>query len=136
MSRSTNMHLAGFITWFLVAMSAFLPVNGKLCAELNDPNCAECHLGKADSRQGPKVDFDQVKGSAHQGLSCVECHNDITGLPHEFPLKKVDKESLRTARTALDLFTRDGSKGAHNNLLAEEYLSEILNNLKKHLHAS
>jgi hypothetical protein len=90
MSLSTNKHPAAFIIWFLLAASLFLPVNGKLSAELNNRNCAECHLGIAASREGPKVDFDQVKGSAHHKLSCTECHDDITALPHESPLKEVD----------------------------------------------
>lgn len=109
-------------------------------------DCSGCHTDENGqiTRPGPET--------------CLNCHEEgyaemlpewqssTAGLMEEIKstiarlqtarLKQSDKESLRAARTALELFARDGSKGAHNNLLAEDYLSKVLNDLKKLLPAS
>lgn len=128
MSLSTNKNPAVFLIWFLIAAGALLPVNGKLHAELNERSCAECHFPTATGREGPKVDFVLVQGSAHRNLSCIECHSDITGLPHEPGLKKVDCLACHGSRVDVQGGTvekyRDSVHGrAHREELGEDAAS-------------
>ncbi len=112
----------------------------------SDLDCSGCHIDENEriTRSGPKTCLNCHEEGYDEMLSQWQSSN--AGIMEEIEsllarletakLKRVDKESLRTARTALDLFTRDGSNGAHNNLLTEEHLSEVLNNLKKLLPVS
>ena len=51
-------------------------------------------------------------------------------------LGRAENETIRAAWAALDLFAADGSKGVHNSVMAEEYLSSMISNLEKLLKAS
>jgi cytochrome b subunit of formate dehydrogenase len=54
-------------------------------AELADATCRECH-----TRTGgfpPEVDATQIAASVHDGLACVDCHADVTALPHASELE-------------------------------------------------
>ena len=104
-------------------------------------DCRGCHLDQSGqiTRPGPKTCLNCHEEGYDEMLS--EWQFNTTAMIQEIEslLARLetagpgqpDKKILSTARTALDLFTRDGSKGAHNNLLAEEYLGEVLDNLKK-----
>jgi len=48
-------------------------------------DCLECH---ADN--DPVINPEILDTSVHQGLNCVDCHRDITDLPHPDKLKRVD----------------------------------------------
>jgi hypothetical protein len=112
----------------------------------SDLDCSGCHIDENGqiTRSGPETCLNCHEEGYDEMLSQWQSSN--AGIMEEIEsllarletakLKRVDKESLRAARTALDLFTRDGSNGAHNSLLTEEHLSEVLNNLKKLLPVS
>ena len=90
MSLPTNKHPAALMIFFLLCAVALLPLRAELGAQLKESDCAECHAGSTGGSDSPQVDFGQAKGSAHRSLSCIECHTNITALPHQAPLKEVD----------------------------------------------
>ncbi len=51
-----------------------------LRAQITETDCATCHTGSGG--QPAEVSAETLKGSLHEGLSCLDCHSDITELPH------------------------------------------------------
>ena len=110
-------------------------------------SCRDCHIDDNNNQPVRPV-----------GGVCVNCHEEgydellsqwqsstgtmleeIESLLSRLESVKLDRtgaETVRTARAAADLFAEDGSRGAHNRVMAEEHLSRALSNLKKLLSAS
>ncbi len=66
-------------------------------AQISDADCMECHSDRGligvDRRgnQTPMfVDLSVFKKSVHADFACVQCHTDITDLPHDEELQPVD----------------------------------------------
>lgn len=61
----------------------------------DNKTCLDCHAqegmtGEIDGKEvSIQVDEAMFKESAHGGLSCTDCHDDIKEVPHEDTLKKV-----------------------------------------------
>ncbi len=55
---------------------------------IGSQDCAMCHNG--DDASIPKVTEDILAKSSHAGFACVDCHRDITELPHPEKLAPVD----------------------------------------------
>ncbi len=60
-------------------------------------DCMSCHGKKDFYSQFPHVDKkgmyiapDKITGSAHTGISCIQCHTEIKGYPHKNPTAKVN----------------------------------------------
>ncbi len=65
---------------FLTLLGASLGGISSLRAQVADADCAACHTGSGG--QPAEVSAESLKGSLHEGLSCLDCHGDITELPH------------------------------------------------------
>ncbi len=66
-------------------------------SQLTDAQCMRCHrhttLVTKDERgiqRSAHVDPKVLQESVHAGLSCTDCHSDITKIPHAHDLKPVD----------------------------------------------
>jgi formate dehydrogenase gamma subunit len=67
-------------TVLLVLLLMSLGGIAPLRAQVADADCATCHTGSGG--QPAEVSAETLKGSLHEGLSCLDCHTDITELPH------------------------------------------------------
>lgn len=61
-------------------------------------NCGACHLAGGGG-SGPQVDAEVLAVSAHQNLSCSDCHG-VMQTPHRTPLPKVDCGACHTDNAA------------------------------------
>ena len=67
-------------TVLLVLLCLSLGGIAPLRAQVTETDCAACHTGSGG--QPAEVSAETLKGSLHEGLSCLDCHTDITELPH------------------------------------------------------
>jgi formate dehydrogenase gamma subunit len=67
-------------TVLLILLFASLGGSASLRAQVAEVDCAACHTGSGG--QPAEVSPETLKGSLHEGLSCLDCHTDITELPH------------------------------------------------------
>jgi len=108
--------------------------------------CRDCHIDENNQVVRPA------------GQVCVGCHEEgydelllewqsstaemlkeiesLLARLESIELGRAENKTIRGAWAALDLFAADGSKGAHNSVMAEEYLSRVLSDLEKLLKAS
>jgi hypothetical protein len=79
----------------LLLIFIFSGVNPAWAAEPVDSDCLECHgeASRSDALQIPLLESQILPGSVHIDLTCVECHADITSLPHSQPLQRTDCSS-------------------------------------------
>ena len=77
-----------------LALACWVP--GAFSAPPKDEDCMDCHGDKdlKKTNEAHKVvsmftDTALMKGTAHDGQSCVDCHSDIKDLPHEGTIAKV-----------------------------------------------
>ena len=69
---------------FLVLMIALaLPALAQDSSE-----CADCHTDSGD--ESMEASMEMLEASTHAGFDCIDCHGDITELPHEEELEPVD----------------------------------------------
>ncbi|MBN2008717.1 cytochrome c3 family protein [candidate division KSB1 bacterium] len=75
----------------LLLMILVLPVSAD---EITSSDCMECHGDKElvkETESGQEislyVDLDKFSNSMHGGFECIECHDNITELPHEENVK-------------------------------------------------
>jgi cytochrome b subunit of formate dehydrogenase len=96
-----------------VAAALALGAVAAAAAPSND-DCMMCHGSKDLVRESGKgslwVDPSQLKGSAHDGKQCVDCHRGLSELPHASKLPKV-----RCADCHGDV-ARGMVKGVHNRV--------------------
>jgi cytochrome b subunit of formate dehydrogenase len=65
---------------------------------LSDQACLACHASSrvlrreagAGAAASLEVDERTLAASAHSGLDCVDCHRDVTAVPHRLPIARVD----------------------------------------------
>lgn len=81
----------------LIAILALLSTIPAIAQDVDDnQSCIECHgesdiTGEIDGREvSTYVDSAKFENSIHGEFACIDCHDDIEELPHEFELKKVD----------------------------------------------
>jgi formate dehydrogenase gamma subunit len=67
-------------TVLLVLLLMSLGGIATLRAQVTQADCATCHTGSGG--QPSEVSAEALQGSLHAGLSCLDCHTDITELPH------------------------------------------------------
>lgn len=94
MSKNSPGNLFLFCLLFL---SLFHCLPDGFSQEVTDnQTCFECHsdaelTGEINGLEVSMfVDSTTFENSVHGGFSCVDCHSDITEIPHEDPLQKVD----------------------------------------------
>ncbi len=61
---------------------------GAQAQAITDKDCASCHTGSGG--QPPEVTPATLKGSAHEGVGCLDCHTGIKELPHPETLPKAE----------------------------------------------
>lgn len=93
-------------TTTVAALAAFLTLGAMAAGPIPDGDCATCHADAsmaaekhedglrfwaAGGREGLtlQVTGDSLKGSIHEGMACVDCHEGITELPHAEKLPRV-----------------------------------------------
>ena len=84
--------------WALLAdLSDVIPFLPSLSAgTINDMSCIPCHSGKTietntgTTKGPPLITSRDMAGSVHARIGCLACHRDISNLPHEKNLSKVD----------------------------------------------
>jgi cytochrome b subunit of formate dehydrogenase len=82
--RRSNVNVVIFCITLITAIIN-LPVSGQA---IEDSECLECHDSKKINDMGT---YDEVLNlSSHAGSSCTDCHSDITELPHNDSLGKVE----------------------------------------------
>ena len=93
MSKNSPGNLFLFCLLFL---SLFHCLPDGFSQEVTDnQTCFECHsdaelTGEINGLEVSMfVDSTTFENSVHGGFSCVDCHSDITEIPHEDPLQKV-----------------------------------------------
>ena len=62
-------------------------------------SCMECHHD--NNKDIPVITVEMVERSAHEGSDCIECHEDITELPHLEKLEKVNCGECHEDETAI-----------------------------------
>jgi len=74
-----------FFLLTLLSFSAQAQEAPKAPPKPSNQDCFSCHADNA-----PLIDQKTFNNSVHQSLDCVDCHKDISDLPHADQLKKVD----------------------------------------------
>jgi formate dehydrogenase gamma subunit len=82
----TLMRLKIPVTLFL-SFLFILTVPCKIVALPQMDDCLSCHGEKDMGRL--YINVNEFKASIHRGLSCVDCHSDVSELPHPEKLKRV-----------------------------------------------
>ncbi|MFC2170003.1 hypothetical protein ACFLRM_05510 [Acidobacteriota bacterium] len=85
----------------LFLIFSFFSDSNKLAAQTvtqEDPKCVSCHqMGSATPAKKNKklliVQLSEIRASAHKNLSCKNCHNQISKIPHAQDLPLVDCSS-------------------------------------------
>ncbi len=97
---------------------------GPLLAAVKDSACISCHEEPAhrETKEGKKevVHFNrqELSDSAHKSLGCLECHTDISTLPHKKELERVhcarchQEASLRFEKGIHGVALKHGDKDA------------------------
>ena len=83
---SGNMLRSRAMVFWLSLMLLLLAPLGALA--FDDNVCADCHSNTGG--EPTEVNYDHLKGSIHEDLSCIDCHSGITELPHGPILAKPD----------------------------------------------
>ena len=83
--RKINLLAIFFFSLSLFGISAQAQVAAKAPSKPTNQDCFQCHLDNA-----PVFNQKAFNASVHHGLECVNCHQDITDLPHADKLQKVD----------------------------------------------
>ncbi len=102
---------------FLIALVSF-PFSFPAAQDLDEPkSCMECHAeadiqGERDGKEKSMfVDLKQFEASVHKDAGCTGCHTDITELPHDAELKKVDCSACHTTAEELKSSVHDVANG-------------------------
>lgn len=109
----------------LVSMGLFAPLvpqSGAASADAApDERCVSCHEQAAPLKPGAaptrlRMNPEDVRGSAHGGLACVDCHSQMRVLPHK-PLAdaKVDCTRCHTVETQTLALSVHGLAAARND---------------------
>ncbi len=90
--------IAGLVVFaFLLSLLFVNPAQQIHFRAQENQDCLECHGDPeftGENAQGQEVSLyvnvDSLKNSVHAGLSCTDCHSDVTKVPHETVPKKVN----------------------------------------------
>ncbi|MEZ4651588.1 MAG: hypothetical protein R3E97_22870 [Candidatus Eisenbacteria bacterium] len=88
-----------FVTFAL--MSAVHTTHAEM---VSDDDCLSCHDGSEDDV--PAVTPAAFEGSIHEGFSCVDCHVDITEVPHDEELEPAACGECHS--DMVDMYTQHG----------------------------
>ncbi len=77
---ATIIHMNVVLCFFILLFSSIYPLT-----TIADDNCIACHTSKGAKRFVDKIALEQ---SVHKGISCTNCHLNVSGYPHG-PVGKV-----------------------------------------------
>jgi len=80
-------------------------------AAVDRTDCFQCH----DGTEGPTVDEQLFDQTVHADVECTDCHGDVTDVPHDAPLKKVDCSQCHDEVNAVYARSIHGSLRAKGN---------------------
>ena len=107
-----------FFRFVLLLALVSLPISFPAAQDLEDPkSCMECHAepdikGERDGHEKSMfVDLKLFEASVHKDAGCTGCHTDITELPHDAELKKVDCSACHTTAEELKSSVHDVANG-------------------------
>lgn len=90
----------------LFLILAFAGISPTWATEPTDSDCLECHgeTARSDAPQAPHLKSQTLPGSVHADLACIDCHADITSLPHSPPPQQTDCNSCHEEQA--DIYRR------------------------------
>ncbi len=84
------------MTSYLLFVFLFCFLTAAVADEVPNEDCLECHATEdLTSSEGHSlfVNAEAFDTSKHGSLSCTDCHTDVTDIPHEEELQRVDSET-------------------------------------------